>query len=576
LFSEGASAVVYLLTSHVWWVLAALALGVGVGWSSCRHEPRMQGLGWLALAGGAVAVAAGVAALMLLNGAAARWLETALLLVAAYAGGACIGCVLHGLISAAPAVAVGRSANPGSVQANGKPIAAARPPVVKPYVWRATKDNAGLTLAGHVPSEDVRGRLLDVAKASLPLPLTDTMQLGSGAPGGLDAMAGAAFRHLDILSAGSATVTGTRYALVGSVPDRATYDAVVEAVRQLPAGFTLAKLDIPAPPAAAHVAAPAPVAAAEVAEPAVVTPAVTVMSGVGKPAAAASVPAPAVRRRMDHHLALLRDSKVITMSGVLPTAQARADVIAALRSRDPLLPIVDFTQLSPGARPEFSLAARMAGFHVARLNTGRATLSSSRYGVEGVVRTVADLDAVIAGSRALPAGMSLARADVIVLPVAKAPSTSALKPVLATPPPPPRPPAAPISPSADIVTAGSLDGSRPAGLDAPRGGRADDLKRIRGIGKQNEGRLHGLGIWHFDQIAAWSAEEAKWVGSYLAFPGRIEREDWINQAKELASGRETAFSRRAALGDVPTSRDTGDLGQDNVEGPAGGKPSAKQ
>jgi predicted flap endonuclease-1-like 5' DNA nuclease len=108
-------------------------------------------------------------------------------------------------------------------------------------------------------------------------------------------------------------------------------------------------------------------------------------------------------------------------------------------------------------------------------------------------------------------------------------------------------------------------GSKPEGLAAPKGGKADDLKRIKGIGKQNEGRLHGLGIWHFEQIAAWTANEAKWVGSYLAFPGRIEREDWVGQAAVLARGGVTDFARRADAGEVETSRDdTNDDGQGNV------------
>lgn len=111
----------------------------------------------------------------------------------------------------------------------------------------------------------------------------------------------------------------------------------------------------------------------------------------------------------------------------------------------------------------------------------------------------------------------------------------------------------------------ALEGTKPAGLETPKGGKADDLKRIKGIGKQNEGRLHGLGIWHFEQIAGWNADEAKWVGGYLAFPGRIEREDWIGQAKVLATGGVTDFARRADAGEVATSRDdTNDDGQGNV------------
>ncbi|WP_436168291.1 hypothetical protein [Bosea sp. LjRoot9] len=110
----------------------------------------------------------------------------------------------------------------------------------------------------------------------------------------------------------------------------------------------------------------------------------------------------------------------------------------------------------------------------------------------------------------------------------------------------------------------AIPGERPVGLAAARAGSPDDLKLIKGIGRQNEGRLHGLGIWHFDQIAAWSAQNIEWVGSYLAFPGRIEREDWVAQAKALARGAETAFAKRAKAGEVSSSRDDGSLGQGNV------------
>jgi predicted flap endonuclease-1-like 5' DNA nuclease len=108
-------------------------------------------------------------------------------------------------------------------------------------------------------------------------------------------------------------------------------------------------------------------------------------------------------------------------------------------------------------------------------------------------------------------------------------------------------------------------GSRPLGLAVPRGGTPDDLKLIKGIGKQNEARLHGLGVWHFDQIAAWSPENVKWVGSYLSFSGRIDREKWIAQAKDLAAGQKTEFARRVEAGLVKSSRDDGSHGQNNFE-----------
>lgn len=127
-----------------------------------------------------------------------------------------------------------------------------------------------------------------------------------------------------------------------------------------------------------------------------------------------------------------------------------------------------------------------------------------------------------------------------------------------------------------------IPGQRPAGLVAARKNKPDDLKLIKGVAEQNEARLHALGIWHFEQIAAWTPQNVEWVGSYLAFPGRIEREDWVGQAKAFATGGETEFAMRGKAGLAGTSRDDGSAGQDNVaeiasDGDAGGsagKPAA--
>ncbi len=79
-------------------------------------------------------------------------------------------------------------------------------------------------------------------------------------------------------------------------------------------------------------------------------------------------------------------------------------------------------------------------------------------------------------------------------------------------------------------------GVRPRGLEAPRGGKADNLQRIRGISPASDSKLMDLGIYHFDQVAEWTREEIRWVGTYLAFPGRIYREQWVAQAANLARG----------------------------------------
>ena len=67
-----------------------------------------------------------------------------------------------------------------------------------------------------------------------------------------------------------------------------------------------------------------------------------------------------------------------------------------------------------------------------------------------------------------------------------------------------------------------------------RGGEADDLKQIKGVGPKLETALNGLGIVHYDQVADWSAAEAAWVDDRLSFKGRIARGGWIDQAKALA------------------------------------------
>ena len=100
--------------------------------------------------------------------------------------------------------------------------------------------------------------------------------------------------------------------------------------------------------------------------------------------------------------------------------------------------------------------------------------------------------------------------------------------------------------------AGATDeGVKPETLDAPRGGSADDLKRIKGIGPKLETLCNRLGFWHFDQIASWSDEEVRWVDQHLeGFRGRVSRDEWVSQARHLAGGGETAFSRKVDGGDV--------------------------
>lgn len=87
---------------------------------------------------------------------------------------------------------------------------------------------------------------------------------------------------------------------------------------------------------------------------------------------------------------------------------------------------------------------------------------------------------------------------------------------------------------------------KPKTLVKPRGGVKDDLKTIKGIGPKLEPRLNDLGIFHIAQIAGWSRANADWVSRELGFPGRVEREAWVAQAKAMTP-RPKAGKGRAAL-----------------------------
>ncbi len=91
------------------------------------------------------------------------------------------------------------------------------------------------------------------------------------------------------------------------------------------------------------------------------------------------------------------------------------------------------------------------------------------------------------------------------------------------------PKSAPAKAAAPQIKAGATANA----LAAPREGKADRLIDIKGIGPVNERKLNEHGIFHFDQIASWKKADIIAAEAYLAFDGRIAREDWIGQAKAL-------------------------------------------
>jgi len=126
-------------------------------------------------------------------------------------------------------------------------------------------------------------------------------------------------------------------------------------------------------------------------------------------------------------------------------------------------------------------------------------------------------------------------------PAAKATAKSAAKPTAK--------PAAKAT--AKTAEAAEDSGTRPEALSAPKGGKADNLKEIKGVGPKLETMLNEMGFYHFDQIASWGPKEVTWMdGNIKGFKGRVSRDNWVEQAKVLASGGETEFSKRVDDGDV--------------------------
>lgn len=124
---------------------------------------------------------------------------------------------------------------------------------------------------------------------------------------------------------------------------------------------------------------------------------------------------------------------------------------------------------------------------------------------------------------------------------APAKPAAAPKPAASAPTPDAAPAAAPKAPAPAANTAPAPKAkptgpAKPKGLSAPRAGTPDSLVAIKGLGPKLEASLNEIGIYHFDQIAGWSADEIAWADENLGtIRGRASRDDWKGQAATLAA-----------------------------------------
>jgi NADH-quinone oxidoreductase subunit E len=249
-----------------------------------------------------------------------------------------------------------------------------------------------------------------------------------------------------------------------------------------------------APPAPAPAPAPSPAAAAPAAAaPAVAAPAAPAAQSAIAPASAAATPAAAAGKSGSDAMAIA--AKVATTAAGLTGAGAVAGAPAAAS-----------VQHSASGIAEAAAAAATA-----KAATGGTTAPAA---------------AAAPASSAAP----------------KAAAASAPAPAAATSAPPPAAatsaaaPAATTAPSA--AAAAEPKPRKPVLLTAARdGGKGDDLGLIWGVGDKLHEKLNAMGIWHFDQIAAWTPAEVAWFeGEMQGFKGRVERDKWIEQCKKLSTG----------------------------------------
>ena len=208
------------------------------------------------------------------------------------------------------------------------------PPRVQPYRLSATKTGEKVALAGNVPRPQLRDEVLATARG-VGRDVNDALSYARGAPDNLGAAANLAIGQLAGLSEGKVDIAGDTISVSGRARDKGTRDAIVWALRSLPAGFKLGemKIDLPSYDFSA-----------------------TKDSGAG----------------------------TLTLSGLLPDAATRAALLDAARSLFFRERVVDETKVEPAGAPAgFGEAALAALRQLARLDSGKLTLRDTDISLSG-------------------------------------------------------------------------------------------------------------------------------------------------------------------------------------------------
>lgn len=270
-----------------------------------------------------------------------------------------------------------KSELPGGVTLNNNSVT---PPAMSPFAWSANLDKVSLTLRGAVPSEAVRFKITEHAKAEFARKaLVDEMQLAAGAPEGWSAAVTLALTQLNRLESGKVTLSDVVLTIEGLAKDEATAADVAKTVRAgLPAIYKSDEsigFRKPEPPTAddkpdSRTAAPPP--APEVAPRVAATP----------PAAVAEA-----TKAVPFIWSARRKTGKVTLTGHIPNEDSRQVLMEAVRYGFPGAAVDDRMVLAGGAPDGWLSVAKLGLAQLQKLKSGHARLTDRALHLSGVAET---------------------------------------------------------------------------------------------------------------------------------------------------------------------------------------------
>ncbi|MGJ5177279.1 OmpA family protein [Bradyrhizobium oligotrophicum] len=240
-------------------------------------------------------------------------------------------------------------------------------PAPKPYTFRVARNGTQLVLEGGVPTPAIRNAVVAAARAAATGgEVVDRLGYALGAPAEFPAIAGHGLVQAARLNGGTFALADKAYSIAGTAASSDIYEAAIAATRQLPGGAVLANAAILPPEA--------------------------------KPFIWSAV----------------REDKSVVMSGVVPTDEIRRALEAAAVKAWPGSSVMHHMQIARGAPAgDFNAYTAYALAELSRLSTGRVVLSDANYMIAGEAPSTAAYDEILAAVGKLPAGLTLAKADIV-------------------------------------------------------------------------------------------------------------------------------------------------------------------